>query len=224
MVNRVFAKADIEQLEAEGKTVLRLESGDRITPLARDTARELGIEIYEPGQAAPAAAPEEGGPTVDESKIDEIVQAVLDQMRGELGVCPPCPTPKVYGTRPGEIQLVKIPKNQALDPLELRDPEGNLVTPPEIDFRLKDVVTVDAGSSMGVGYMSWREGGFNWTLNYDEVDLVVEGVMEITCEDKKVVAYPGDVVFIPNGSSIRWSTPSWVKVMYVTFPAEWAAE
>jgi ethanolamine utilization protein EutQ len=222
MIKRVFATADIERLNSEGQTTLQLEPGDTVTPLARDTAVELGITIYEPGQAVPAAAPEGGPTTMDEKSIEAIVQAVLAQVEGKLGVCAPCATPRVYGSRPGEVQLFKIPKNQELDPLELRDEEGNLVNPPEIDFRLKDVVTVDAGSSMGVGYMSWREGGFNWTLNYDEVDLVVEGVMEITCKDKKVVAYPGDVVFIPNGSSIRWSTPSWVKVMYVTFPAEWA--
>jgi ethanolamine utilization protein EutQ len=221
MAKRVIARSDIERLKAEGQTTLVLEVGDKVTPLARDSAVELGVKIVEPGEGVPTAAAK-GGQEVDESTIQGIVQAVLKQMEGKVGECPPCATPRVYGSRPGEVQLFKIPKNQELDLLELYDEKGVLKTAPEIEFRLTDVVTVDAGSSMGLGYMSWHHGGFEWHLTYDEVDVVVEGVMEMECEGKKIVAYPGDVVFIPAGSKVRWSTPSWVKVLYVTFPAEWA--
>ena len=161
-----------------------------------------------------------------DEKVEEIVKAVLARLGEEVkekGVCPPCATPKVYGTRPGAVTLFEIAKGKELPPFELRDSAGNLVTAPEIDFRLEDVVTVEHGSTMGVGFMSWIKGGFEWHLTYDEVDILQEGVMEITCEGRVVRAYPGDIVFIPKGSKIRWSTPTWAKVLYVTFPAEWAA-
>jgi len=220
MEKRVFAKADIEQLHRAGQTVLRLEPGDTVTPLARDTAFELGVTIYGPGEAPPAEVPAPAAPAAPDEKIEQLVQAVLARVKEKA---PPCPVPAVYGTRPGAVKLASMPKETELPLYELRDPAGNLVPPPEIGFRLLDVVTVKDGSSMGGGFMSWSKGGFNWTLTYDQIDFVLEGVMEVTCEGRTIRAYPGDVTFIPKGSSIRWSTPSWVKIYYVTFPAEWAA-
>ena len=151
--------------------------------------------------------------------MEDIVKAVLEQIQ-KAGGMQPCPVPDVYGSRPAALKLVSIPKDFELEPYELRDPKsGVLLTPPEIDFRLTDVVTVGDGSSIGAGFMSWRKGGFEWTLTYDEMDYIEEGIMEITCEGRKLTAYPGDVVFIPAGSHVKWETPSWVKIYYVTFPS-----
>jgi ethanolamine utilization protein EutQ len=230
MDKRVYAKAEIEKTKAEGKTVLKLEPGDVLTPLARDTALELGVTIVEPGETAPAAA---APAAISSDKVEEIVKAVLGRLTteekkeecrtctGQFGALRPCPTPLVYGTRPGALKLVEMPKVGQLPPSELRDKAGNLLTPPEIDFRLQDVVTMDDASSMGGGYMSWLKGGFEWHLTYDEIDCVVQGIMEITCEGRTLTAGPGDLVFIPAGSKVRWSTPSWALVYYVTFPANW---
>jgi ethanolamine utilization protein EutQ len=122
------------------------------------------------------------------------------------------------------LKLVEIAKGHEMPTFELRDKNGTLMNAPEIDFRLEDFVTVKDGSAVGAGMMSWQKGGFSWTLTYDEVDYVVEGIMEITYEGRTIRANKGDLVFIPAGSAIRWSTPSWVLVYYVTFPAEWAAQ
>ena len=82
---------------------------------------------------------------------------------------------------------------------------------------------MDDSASISGGFMSWHKGaGFSWTLNYDEIDYVVEGRMEITCEGKTYVADRGDTVFIPKGSSVHWNTPTWTKIYYVTFPSNWA--
>lgn len=58
---RMFTAADVEAA-AQGKTPLQVAPGDRITPLARDRARELGVELLEsttarmPSAAQPAVA------------------------------------------------------------------------------------------------------------------------------------------------------------------------
>lgn len=61
---KILTAADVE---GAGKRLV-LQAGDRLTPLARDRAKELGVELAEPGQAAtppgPAAgAAEPGGGT-----------------------------------------------------------------------------------------------------------------------------------------------------------------
>lgn len=94
---------------------------------------------------------------------------------------------------------------------------------PEMDVRLLDVVTAEHGLPIAAGVMSLRAGSFPWTLDYDEVEYVIEGELHITTAEKKVVGRPGDVIAVPKGSSITFGTPSWAKFLYVTYPADWSA-
>jgi ethanolamine utilization protein EutQ len=89
------------------------------------------------------------------------------------------------------------------------------------NVRLKDVITSADGSPMAAGYMSLDQGSFAWTLNYDEVDIVIEGELEIRRGDEVARAGPGDCIFVPRGSSITFGTPGYVRFFYVTFPADW---
>jgi ethanolamine utilization protein EutQ len=94
------------------------------------------------------------------------------------------------------------------------------------DVRLKDVVTSGDGSPMGAGYMTLDAaapgpGEFPWTLSYDEVDVVLEGELVITRGHEVVRGGPGDVIFIPRGSTITFGTPHHARFVYVAFPADW---
>jgi len=232
MAKRVISKADIDKARAEGLAFLQLAPGDTVTPLAKDTALELGIKILngDSVSATRLSYANGGNEMASEQQVEEIVKAVLAKMTAPQPTgfadmpTRACPTPRVYGTRPGALKLVEIAKGHEMPSFELRDSNGVLQNPPEIDFRLEDFITVKDGSAVGAGFMSWQKGGFNWTLTYDEVDYVVEGIMEITYDGRTIRANKGDLVFIPAGSSIHWHTPTWVVVYYVTFPAEWAAQ
>jgi ethanolamine utilization protein EutQ len=97
---------------------------------------------------------------------------------------------------------------------------------PGTDVRLKDVVTSADGSPMAAGYMTLdaappRSGEFPWTLTYDEIDVVLEGELVITRGREVVRGGPGDVIFIPKGSSITFGTPRHTRFVYVAFPADW---
>lgn len=93
------------------------------------------------------------------------------------------------------------------------------------DVRLADFITSRDGSKLAAGVMTWgREDSFPWKLDYDEIDLVLEGELHVTVAGRVLVAKAGDVVSIPRGSSIVFGTPSRVKVFYVTWPANWAAQ
>lgn len=94
---------------------------------------------------------------------------------------------------------------------------------PDRNVRLADVITAKDGSPMTAGVMSWgREDAFPWTLDYDEVDLVLEGVLHITIDGRTLEGKAGDVFYIPKGSRIVFGTPWRTKVFYVTYPADWA--
>lgn len=230
MSKRIISKFDIERLKSEGRASLRLEPGDTLTPLARDTALELGIKIEdsrEQGAGAASAPPavQTGPASAGDEKMEAIVRSVLARLGSgsQPMACAPCATPKVYGSSPGQLKHMKMPRDCDMPAIELRDAAGMLRNPPEIDFRLTDVITMDDSASIAGGFMSFHKGkGIDWTLNYDEIEYIVEGRLEIAYDGKTIYADPGDTIFIPKGSSVHWSTPTWVKIFYATFPSNWA--
>jgi len=96
----------------------------------------------------------------------------------------------------------------------------NLATP-GTNVRLKDVITSGDGAPMAAGYMALEQGEFPWTLTYDEIDIVLEGELVITRGMEMVRAGLGDCIYIPKGSKITFGTPSSVRFVYVTYPADW---
>ena len=94
-------------------------------------------------------------------------------------------------------------------------------TTPGTNVWLKDVVITEDRSPMGAGYMSLDKGEMQWTLTYDEIDIVLEGELVITRGTEQVRGKTGDVIYIPKGSSITFGTPSWTRFVYVVFPVNW---
>ena len=94
-------------------------------------------------------------------------------------------------------------------------------TTPGVNVWLKDVVLTQDRSPMGAGYMSLDKGEMQWTLTYDEIDIVLEGELVITRGTEQVRGKTGDVIYIPKGSSITFGTPNWTRFVYVTFPVNW---
>ena len=95
---------------------------------------------------------------------------------------------------------------------------------PDRDIGLTDLITARDGAPMTAGIMAWQsDDSFPWTLDYDEVDLVLEGVLEIRVDGRVLRGGAGDVFYIPKGSKIVFGTPARVRVFYVTWPADWAA-
>lgn len=252
MNRRLFSVNTIEQLAVEGQKRLVLSRADIVTPAARDRAHELGIELIEsdgqpsgvplwsgagqdlshrpligrrpetspaapptappPSLPSPSAprAPEPGGGAI-EDRVREIVARVLAQ-GGATGAT------EVATTR-GEGRGVVHVDGRAVTmppfPFEIRRPE--------MDVRLQDVITHEQGAPMAAGFMSLHKGSFPWTLDYDEIEYVIEGELHITTAQGLTVGRPGDVIYVPKGTSITFGTPSWAKFLYVTYPAQWAA-
>lgn len=98
------------------------------------------------------------------------------------------------------------------------------VNRPEMNIHVTDVITAAHGSPMAAGFMTWGTGSFPWTLNYDEIDFVIDGQLEVRLDNQVVVGNPGDVIYIPKGSNIFFGSPSYAKVFYVTFPADWESQ
>ena len=87
---------------------------------------------------------------------------------------------------------------------------------------LKDVVTLEEAPRMGCGIMELDHTSFEWTLTYDEYDLVLEGTLEIEIDGRVVTAGPGQIIYIPKNSHIHFQTPNKTRYAYFVYPANWA--
>jgi ethanolamine utilization protein EutQ len=112
------------------------------------------------------------------------------------------------------LKIVRLPHVQVEPFLEGK-------TTPGTNVWLKDVIVTQDRSPMGAGYMSLDKGEMQWTLTYDEIDIVLEGELVITRGSEQVRGKTGDVIYIPKGSSITFGTPSWTRFVYVVFPVNW---
>lgn len=134
---------------------------------------------------------------MDKNKLEEIIRQVLLEHLG------------------GGVQAVRVP---ALTVTEAhRMDTGN----PGDKVYTRDLFTLEQSPRLGVGIMEMTDTTFPWTLNYDEMDYVVEGRLEILCNGQKASAGPGELIYIPKGSEIQFSVTGHARFLYFVYPADW---
>lgn len=87
-----------------------------------------------------------------------------------------------------------------------------------------DLFTLEESPRLGAGVMEMRATTFPWTLQYDEIDYVLEGTLSIRSGGSAVTAGPGQLILIPKGSAIEFSAPDYARFLYITYPADWQGQ
>ena len=187
-----------------------------ITPEARDLAKTHCIKILE-------EEPAEGGvfsaelikneikaqlPNADKNQskeIENLVSKALSTFKMEAPTCP----------RQINDDGIVLIQGSAVQ-LDIFDGA------PGKNIGLKDVIGPEDKSNMGVGYMGWENAFFPWTLTYDEINVVLEGELHVKTASGTSIAKPGEIIFIPKGSSVEFGTPTHVRYVYITYPADWS--
>ena len=232
----LISAADIRQVKSEHRSYIVAPAKDFIvTPEARDVAGVNDIAIVEqepetlvspvslPVKVTAAPAPTTPTPTTAQSIQAEIEARLphVDQGQSDL-------IQSLVAKAMANFDS-KVP----VSPRQINDDgivmiRGNAVAlevfdgAPGKNIGLTDVLGAADGSNMGVGYMGWVNAFFPWTLNYDEVNVVLEGELHVKTASGTTIGKPGDVIFIPKGSSVEFGTPTHVRYVYVTYPAEWS--
>ncbi|EOJ8965750.1 cupin domain-containing protein, partial [Listeria monocytogenes] len=100
---------------------------------------------------------------------------------------------------PSGILSVKLPvvKVSEEDRLDTGNPSDVVYT--------KDLVTLEESKRLGFGLMEMKDTTFDWFLDYDEVDYIIEGRLDVVIDGRTVSAGPGEIIFIPKGSQIKFS-------------------
>ena len=140
---------------------------------------------------------------ISESLIREIVEKVLAETVAKSAAMERQVDPSgIIGIKTSSVEL---------EPFEGRS-----------DVLLKDVTSLEEAPRMGCGVMELKDGAsFEWTLTYDEYDIVLEGNLEIEIDGRIVSGGVGDIIYIPKGSHIHFQTPDYAKYVYTVYPANW---
>ena len=141
---------------------------------------------------------------ISRSDIESLVRQVIAQLLSPQDDCP--------------VKKVSVP---ALDVTEEhRMDTGN----PADRVWTRDLFTLDQSPRLGCGLMVMERTTFPWTLNYDEIDYVIDGTLSILIDGKSVTAGPGEIILIPKGSSIQFSVQDKARFLYFVYPANWQAQ
>ena len=136
--------------------------------------------------------------------VEEIIIKILQEKLGSQ---------EAYGVRKVALPCVSVGPSDWLD---TGKPGDRVYT--------HDLFSLEESPRLGCGIMEMEETTFDWTLNYDEVDYVIEGELTIINNGKSVTAGPGELILIPKGSSIQFSVPGKARFLYVTYPAVWVQQ
>ena len=241
-MKQLISAADIRKAKAANKYYLVVPVAQYIiTPEARDVAKVEGIALLETEpeqQPVPSVqkAPASDGHLVNKPNDEtECPQQLAAKIQSEI-------ESKLPGVDSDQSLLIKELISKALQDFGVQAPpsarqinddgivlvRGSAVQLGEFDgapgknIGLTDVIGAQDNSNMGVGYMGWENAFFPWTLCYDEVNVVLEGEFHVKTASGTTVGQPGDVIFIPKGSTVEFGTPTHVRYVYITYPAEWA--
>ncbi|MUO32518.1 cupin domain-containing protein [Enterococcus gallinarum] len=122
------------------------------------------------------------------------------------------PTKQVDPSGVASIKLPEITVSEE-DRLDTGNPNDIVYT--------KDLFSLEESPRLGCGLMVMKETTFDWTLDYDEIDYVISGKLDIIIDGRKVSANAGELILIPKNSKIQFSVAEEARFVYVTFPADW---
>ena len=141
-----------------------------------------------------------------ESLIKEVLAEKLTQMGQQAGhkVC-----------APSGVCAVKLPQISVTE-------QDRLDTGRAADrVYTHDLLTLQESPRLGCGLMEMRDTTFDWRLEYDEIDYIIEGTLTIITGGCRTTAHAGELIYIPKGSSIQFSVDGYARFLYVTYPADW---
>lgn len=184
-----------------------LEPGSRLTPSAKDLAAALGITIIQEcdriitreSRRFAGQQPEQGPRTEwSEEDIEKIVKLVLERLETKA-----CPNPKAAHVKASEVKYRRF------------DPDN-----PALKMEIAEAITWRE-ANLAAGFMTFNNCELEWDMSYDEINYVIEGDYVLKVDGKVIKAGPGDVIYLPKGAHVVFSSPGFARVFYVTYPANW---
>ena len=87
---------------------------------------------------------------------------------------------------------------------------------------LAEVAGSRDGTELGVGFARMTGARIPWTVQYDEVLIVLSGELTVHIGDEALTAGPRDSIWLPKGTALSYEAED-ALVAYAIHPVNWAA-
>lgn len=85
------------------------------------------------------------------------------------------------------------------------------------------VINAGISRTMGGGIEYLENASIDWTVTYDEVLFIHEGTLTIELDDGRHDCTPGDIVWLPEGTHLKYIAGERTGYFYALYPFDWAA-
>jgi ethanolamine utilization protein EutQ len=85
------------------------------------------------------------------------------------------------------------------------------------------VINSSFSQHMGGGLEYLENAVIDWTVTYDEILFIFEGKLTVVFDDGEHICEPGDIVWLPEGTHLKYVAKERAGYFYVLYPVDWAA-
>lgn len=213
-MKKLICVKDVEEFCKTGSKVFNIEKNTIITPAAIDLAKNNGIEFVKSeccsSNTSSCCASSSKG--IDSDLIYNALQSMASagKLNEFLTQFAKQTQPYLCEKDSNGFKLVR----------------GNTVNLEELDtgnpqdkgkVHYQELISSSDNSPMNAGFLNIERCKFDWDVTVDEIYYIIEGTLTITIDNKVYTAHPGDSLYAPKGSKVKWGSPDKVKVFYATY-------
>jgi ethanolamine utilization protein EutQ (cupin superfamily) len=85
------------------------------------------------------------------------------------------------------------------------------------------VINPSNSRHMGGGIEVLEDVTIDWTVTYDEILFIVEGPLTIAFDEETHVCLAGDIVWLPEGTHLKYIAEGRAAYFYALYPVDWAS-
>lgn len=220
-MKKLISAYDVKAAANQGQKQLSIDSNTIITMAAKDMARDMGIELTTGIPAVAQAGAGHGSQASDrpqtglESPLDpevifQVVKAVLSN--GFQASIPPSAAEQPFQAESDPQSGLKVVRGRTVrfENLETGTPNTRAA--------YRELIGKDR-SQRSAGFLTIEKSSFACELKREEIDIILEGSLSVTVNEKTYYAHQGDVLFIPKNTKVTWNSPDYVKLFYAAYPA-----
>lgn len=215
-MKRLISIKEVEAIIKEGVKTIYIDKNTIVTPSAKDLAKLNNIEFSTEERSLKVESTSSCKSILDDIDSEMLMEVFKAMM--EKGLL----------KEMMEALNYKAPYIADCDPSGLKVVRGNTVQMdvfdtgnPNAKAFYQELVSKDE-SKMSAGFLTIENSRFEWELNYEEIDYVIEGTVTVEINGKTFTAHAGDVLFVPSGSKVVWGSPNKARLFYSTYPANWS--
>lgn len=194
--------ADVIKAAENHETTFYVQADSIITPSAKDTAQDQGIQII----VGSAPSPVLSSSPAPSSPLDP---AIVAKIVGEVMAC---------------LNLSKQPSQliKEVDPCGLRLVKGDSVVLAHYDtgnphdkVKIKELFNSRESSNISAGFMTLEATSYSTLIKHDELHYIIDGTLECSVNGNTYIGKTGDTIFIPADTKVTFSTSHNVRLLYV---------